>query len=129
MSMHLHHPSLSLNGHRRGKVKFRNAEQAKQARELELSWSELKNRWQPQSAAITRSAKIATVGRKISAPPGRESTRHIPSVDSGTTGAVSSKPPQQYTGTKIIGIGTLHKSNAVPVFSDEEAIDMAKMRR
>jgi hypothetical protein len=50
-------------------------------------------------------------------------------VDSGAKGAVSSKPAQQYTGTKIIGIGTLHKSNAVPVFSDEEAIDMAKMRR
>jgi hypothetical protein len=132
MSMHLHHPSLSLNGHRRGKAKFRNAEQAKQARELELSWAELKSRWQPQPTAVSRSAKTAAVSglvRKISAPPGRESTRHIPSVDSGAKGAVSSKPAQQYTGTKIIGIGTLHKSNAVPVFSDEEAIDMAKMRR
>jgi hypothetical protein len=34
-----------------------------------------------------------------------------------------------YTGTKILGIGTLHKSNAVPVFSDEEAQDIARMRR
>jgi hypothetical protein len=34
-----------------------------------------------------------------------------------------------YTGNKMIGIGTLHKSNAVPVFSIEEAQDMAKMRR
>jgi hypothetical protein len=34
-----------------------------------------------------------------------------------------------YTGTKMIGIGTLHKSNAVPVFSDDEAKDMARMRR
>jgi len=29
----------------------------------------------------------------------------------------------------MLGIGTLHKSNAVPVFSQEEALDMAKMRR
>jgi hypothetical protein len=29
----------------------------------------------------------------------------------------------------MLGIGVLHKSNAVPVFSDEEAIDIAKMRR
>ena len=34
-----------------------------------------------------------------------------------------------YTGTKVKGIGTMHKSNAVPIFSDEEAIDISKMRR
>lgn len=61
-------------------------------------------------------------------PPGRE-TPKIPSLDTGHKGAVSSKPTQMYTGTKIIGIGTLHKSNAVPVFSDDEAKDMARMRR
>ena len=31
MSMHLHHPSLSLNGKKRGKVKFRNAAEAQRA--------------------------------------------------------------------------------------------------
>ncbi len=45
------------------------------------------------------------------------------------TGAVASKPSMQYTGTKVKGIGTMHKSNAVPIFSDEEAIDIARMRR
>ena len=34
-----------------------------------------------------------------------------------------------YTGTAIKGIGTMHKSNAVPIFSNEEAQDIAKMRR
>ena len=34
-----------------------------------------------------------------------------------------------YTGTRLLGIATLHKSNAVPVFSQEEAEDIAKMRR
>jgi len=29
----------------------------------------------------------------------------------------------------MIGIGTLHKSNAVPIFTDEEAKDQASMRR
>lgn len=42
---------------------------------------------------------------------------------------ISAKPKMVYTGNKIIGIGTLHKSNAVPVFSQEEAIDISKMRR
>ena len=45
MSMHLHHPSLSLNGKKRGRVKFRNADEARKARELDASWKELlKNR-------------------------------------------------------------------------------------
>ena len=34
-----------------------------------------------------------------------------------------------YTGNKVKGIGTMHKSNAVPIFSDEEAHDIATMRR
>jgi hypothetical protein len=34
-----------------------------------------------------------------------------------------------YTGTAMKGIGTLHKSNAVPIFTDEEARDQATMRR
>jgi hypothetical protein len=42
---------------------------------------------------------------------------------------VSSPQIPRYTGTKIKGIGTMHKSNAVPVFSDEEAKDIASMRR
>ncbi len=45
MSMHLHHPSLSLNGKKKGKVKFRNAEEARRARELEDSWKDLQKKW------------------------------------------------------------------------------------
>jgi hypothetical protein len=51
------------------------------------------------------------------------------SLGSWVTGAVSSKPSPQYTGSKILGIGTMHKSNAVPIFTDEEAKDVARMRR
>lgn len=39
------------------------------------------------------------------------------------------KPSPKYTGDKIIGIATMHKSNLVPIFSNEEAKDVAKMRR
>lgn len=39
------------------------------------------------------------------------------------------KAAQVYTGTKMIGIGQLHKSNAVPVFKQEEAEEIAHMRR
>lgn len=45
------------------------------------------------------------------------------------TGPCTTKQTPAYTGTKIIGIGTMHKSNAVPIFSDEEAKDISRMRR
>lgn len=44
-------------------------------------------------------------------------------------GACTIKQTPTYTGTKILGIGTMHKSNAVPIFSDEEAVDISRMRR
>lgn len=58
--------------------------------------------------------------------------RETPHYDSlETIGGVATKPVMgnTYTGTKMKGIGTLHKSNAVPIFTDEEAIDQANMRR
>jgi hypothetical protein len=57
------------------------------------------------------------------------STQKIPSLNPSMMGNATVKPKQVYTGDKILGIGTLHKSNAVPVFSVEEAQDIAKMRR
>lgn len=41
-----------------------------------------------------------------------------------------SKPKDKvYTGTAMIGIATMHKSNMVPVFNTESAKDISKMRR
>lgn len=37
--------------------------------------------------------------------------------------------PKHYTGNKVIGIACMHKSNLVPIFSQEEAINVATMRR
>jgi len=58
--------------------------------------------------------------------------RETPKYDSlETIGGVATKPVmgKVYTGAKMKGIGTLHKSNAVPIFTDEEAKDQANMRR
>lgn len=42
----------------------------------------------------------------------------------------STAPPAQktYTGSNMLGIATMHKSNAVPVFSNESAKDISKMK-
>lgn len=57
--------------------------------------------------------------------------RETPKYESLDTGFVTctKKFGNSYTGDKIKGIGTMHKSNAVPVFSDNEAKDIASMRR
>jgi hypothetical protein len=65
---------------------------------------------------------------KLKAPPGRE-TPHYQSI--ATPGGNCTKPihSKVYTGTAMKGIGTLHKSNAVPVFTDEDMVAQAAMRR
>jgi len=128
--MHLHHPSLSLNGKRKGKVKFRNAEEARKARELEESWQKLLRAQgvEAEDRKRARALKAEPLTYKLSAPAGRGNTRHIPSLNSGA-GVATLAPAKVYTGTKVKGIATMHKSNAVPVFSDEEAIDISRMRR
>jgi len=130
MTMHLHHPSLSLNGKRKGKKKFRNAEEARKARELDASWKELQKKWEVEADVKKRNRAMSaeTLTYSLNAPPGRE-TKRYESLDTGHKGAVKTADIPQYTGTKIKGIGTMHKSNAVPIFSDEEAKDIASMRR
>ncbi|MEK9741337.1 MAG: hypothetical protein VW262_09145 [Flavobacteriaceae bacterium] len=61
--------------------------------------------------------------------PYRRTTEYIPSKV--TTGYASCAKPadKRYTGTNIVGIGTMHKSNAVPIFNNDEAKDIASMRR
>ena len=126
--MHLESPWLSLGGKRKGKVKFRNAEQAKKARELEESWKEMLKRQgvEAEEKKRAKALKAPTLTYKLSAPPGRE-TQKIKSLS--TPGGSTATVHKVYTGDKIIGIATLHKSNAVPVFSQEEAVEISKMRR
>lgn len=127
--MHLAHPSLSMSGKKRGKVKFRNAAEAARARELDASWKELLKSQGIEAEAKRRRRALAAepLSYSLSAPAGRE-TRHIPSLNSGA-GVATLAPAKVYTGTKVKGIGTMHKSNAVPIFSDEEAVAIATMRR
>ena len=129
MSMHLHHPSLSLNGRKRGKVKFRNADEARKARELDASWKELQKKWDVdlEEKRRSRAMKAEPLVYRLTCTTDRAGTAHIPSVNTG--GNATLAPAKVYTGDKMIGIGQLHKSNAVPVFSDEEAIEISRMRR
>lgn len=131
MSMHLDHPALSLNGKKRGKIKFRNAVEARKSRELDREWKQLKIKWGVD--ANEKKRKQALIAKplvySLSTPIGRSNTHHIPSLDTGHSGPVSSKPAPKYTGTEMLGITILHKSCLQPVFNQQQAVDAATMRR
>lgn len=129
MTMHLAHPALTMGGKRKGKFKFKNAAEAKKARELEADWKELKKKWgvEQEEKKRKRALSAESLTYNLSAPVGRTTSNHIPSLS--TPGGSTSSVQKVYTGTKILGIATMHKSNAVPVFSDEQAVEISRMRR
>lgn len=132
MSMHLEGPWLSTTGKRKGKQKFRNAEEARKSRDLDASWNELQKKWgveaeeRKRKRALSAPVMLPTESKLYR----RDTGPRIPSLNGGKDMTPAIKAPDKiYTGTKVKGIGTMHKSNAVPIFSDEEAMDIAKMRR
>lgn len=128
--MHLAHPALTTTGKKRGKQKYASAEAKRKAEILREDWERLKQRNGITDIKKT-TAKIMSGNLsdtyQLRVPPGRETPR-INSLDTGWVACTKSQD-QEYTGSKVKGIGTMHKSNAVPIFSDEEAIDISKMRR
>jgi hypothetical protein len=94
-------------------------------RELADAWDKMMQKYEPKKPVLARKDDGFTYSLGASA---RRETPKIPSLPF-TGGACPKKETQMYTGDKIKGIGTMHKSNSVPVFSDEEAIAIATMRR
>ena len=135
MSMHMEGPWLSTTGKRRGKKKFRNADSANKARKNAEAWQALLDKWEIKSEPDRTNRKNIqsqskfnpTVNSRVVVDP-RRLTNHIPSLDTGK-GLAAKREVQQYTGTAMLGIGQLHKSNSIPVFSKEDAVDISKMRR
>jgi hypothetical protein len=129
--MHLHHPSLSLNGKKKGKVKWASAEQKRQAEALAQDWADVKSRWgvEEDNRRRRRAMSAETLTYTLTAPPGRSTSSHIPSRDTGHSGAVKSRDIPKYTGTKMLGVSQMAKSNAVPVFNTDHIIEITKMRR
>ena len=136
MTMHLEGPWLTTTGRIRSKRrKWASADAARQARDLAAEWQQRQAEWDKLAPRFSAKRNHGTASQSVAQPslsprypPGRE-PQAIPSRPD-TTGAVASRPADKvYTGTKIKGIGTMHKSNAVPIFSDDEAQDIAHMRR
>jgi hypothetical protein len=133
MSMHLLPPMYSTTGKKKGKKKFASAEHARKARQLDKEWKDLLAKYNieqedKKSRRAMTAGDLAKSGYSLEIPAHRNTTAHIKSRDSGM-GNATLAPAKVYTGTKVKGIATMHKSNAVPVFSDEQAVDISRMRR
>lgn len=93
-------------------------------------WKKLNAKWDklPKFARASHPVSSTSLVLDLKPPPGRESTQSLPSrVTPG--GDTPLKKSPEYTGTSMVGIVTLHKSVATPVFNHESAIDAARMRR
>ena len=131
MAFHLEGPWLSTTGKPKGKRKWASSEQKRLAERRQAEWDrklvEFEKLTPNFSTGPYNSPKKTMSDFMPKTPPGRE-TPKVASQDTGWVPCVKVKD-NEYTGTKIKGIGTMHKSNAVPVFSDEEAIEISTMRR
>ena len=132
MTMHLEGPWLSTTGKKRGPKRWASAEAKRRAELLQEEWEQRLGTFKKMAPRFSRTSTpppkpTSTLTVNLTPPPGRE-TPYIASRDTGWVACI--KPAdKQYTGTMVKGIGTMHKSNAVPIFSDDEAKDISKMRR
>ena len=125
MSMHMEGPWLTMTGRRKGKKKWASSDQKREAELLEYEWQKIKDKYAPKTKLkVERKSFVSPKPLRRDADQPR-----VPSLDTGVKGAVNVRMPLQYTGDNIVGIGTMHKSNAVPIFSDQEAKDISSMRR
>ena len=131
MTMHIVGPWLSTTGKKKSKVKFQSAEHARNARALAEDWKLMQKKWgiADEDKKRKRAMEADAYVPPATYNPRGITNKNIQSLNEKITGAVSSKPAPVYTGTKVLGIGTMHKSNAVPIFSDDEAKEISSMRR
>jgi hypothetical protein len=132
MAFHLEGPWLSTTGKQSGPRKWASAEAKRKAELLKEEWEQRLGNFKKMAPKFSKTppepkSPRGTLVVKMTPPPGRETPR-IESRDTGWVACVK-KQDQTYTGDKMKGVGVMHKSNSVPIFSDQEAIDISKMRR
>lgn len=137
MTMHLMGPQYTTNNNRKRKKPMTQRKQ----QQLQSDWKS-HNRWLKRHGrpSVSFSEYLDEIsGKKFKQTQfvplkqnntyRRGTTDHIPSRGDSIGVAPRSESPQ-YTGDEIVGIATLHKSNAVPVRrGTDEAKDISRMRR
>jgi hypothetical protein len=127
--MHIMPVYYTTTGRQRAKFKYASAEHKRQAEQLAEDWATLKKSHGESPVSTKKSIPNArTLGKSLPKIPQRGTLLSQPSVNTGVGVATKADVPV-YTGTKMIGVSQMAKSNAVPVFDSEHIIDIARMRR
>lgn len=143
MTMHLDNRLSGLRTSKPRGIKMTRAKREQIERDLRLKNKALRQRGEPQwtfdqyvdwltgRTPKHQSDSSSTYSWQPSSSPrrGAEQTARVPSRKSDVSGACALPEPKRYTGSLVKGISVLHKSNAVPVISDEEITDISRMRR
>ena len=128
MTMHLA-VGLTTTGKKKGKIKWASAEHKRQAEQLSKDWNDIKKKHGAPSEVNKRTSALKVKTYVVPKVMRRgEDEVKIASLNSSWDPCLK-VPNKIYSGTKIIGIGVLHKSNAVPIFNHDAVIDIARMRR
>lgn len=125
--MHLEGAWLSTTGKKKGKQTYASAEHKKRVMTAKNDWEDLKKRWDIKPTA--KPAVDRSVLQSKPEPYRRDTGPRIPSLGSDNAGPCVKQEIQVYSGDAMIGISQMSKSNAVPVFSQEQILDIGKMRR
>jgi hypothetical protein len=100
------------------------------AAQLQQEWEALLAR---HSKPLERGAKSFGIKRvpEVRQAPQSSSVamNRVSSNPNGMMGLATKAAPKIYTGNCVMGIAVMHKSNMVPIFNSESAVEVAKMRR
>lgn len=118
----MHLEKVYINNHGKCKTKL-NAKQLRAKQEHE-AWLRKRGLHPDQIAA----KKAANPVRRDSVQDRIHSTKNKIKT-SDTVGNGFRREAQVYTGSNLLGIATMHKSNMVPVFRKEDAVEISQMRR
>jgi hypothetical protein len=96
---------------------------------MQRKWDNVPKFARSNTASVRCRADVTSAIPKLATPPGRSSGHEYKSVDTGFNGGTKPVHGLRYTGDKIMGVAVMHKSNLVPVYKGQDAIDIARMRR
>lgn len=133
MTMHLLGPQFSTINSRKGKSKIKvNEKFLKDFQEYNALMKRCNSKPKTLDEYIAyRSGKSKGPKKSINKLPSYAVSNHrdlYPSYGD-QVGTIPAKPEKAYTGTVIKGVAVMHKSNLVPIASQQQAEDVAKMRR
>ncbi len=93
----------------------------------ELHFKKLNEKWDRMYGPLTVKSKRPAEMPDLVVPAERSSKKYASKVTKGAS--TVPKALQKYTGDKAIGVALMHKSSYAPVFKEEEALEIARMRR